>query len=310
LSDFAENRRKNRSNGPRAADGPDAAGASAAVTQSGLVHFLRPAMASEAQPMSAHRRCFSVESLEPRRLLAAAPPTLADGLLRVWGSIDPDEIRIAISATDATRLVVTVNDIVNTFPLDSVERIRVELGQGDDEAIVNQLTGVILQPIIMLGGLGADILSGGNGRDNLLGGDGDDILSGAGRADTLDGGDGEDNLFGGARRDLLLGGLGQDLMLGGLGGDTLRGGLDADFILGGIGADLLEGQGGADYLLGQLGIDIVRGGDGDDDLTGGLGIDLLFGGDGNDDFFDVVGEILDFFDDAGENLTNLLNFRD
>ena len=259
--------------------------------------------------MSVHSRTL-IESLEPRRLLAAAPPTLADGVLRIWGSIDADEVRIAISAIDATRLVVTVNDVVNSFSLNAIERIRVELGQGDDHAIVNQLTGIILQPIIMLGGLGDDILAGGNGRDNLLGGDGDDILSGAGRADTLDGGDGEDNLFGGARRDLLLGGLGEDLMLGGFGGDTLRGGLDADFILGGFGADLLEGQGGADHLLGQLGIDVIRGGDDDDDLAGGLGIDLLFGGEGNDDFFDtVVGEILDFFGDVGDNLTDLANFR-
>jgi Ca2+-binding RTX toxin-like protein len=260
--------------------------------------------------MSAQPNPYSLDSLEPRRLLAAAPPTLDDGVLRVWGSIDADEINIAISAIDATRLLVTVNDVVNTFPLDSVERIRVELGQGDDQAIVNQLTGIILQPIIMLGGLGNDILAGGNGRDDLLGGDGNDILSGAGRCDTLDGGDGDDNLFGGARRDRLLGGDGEDLMLGGFGADTLLGGLANDLLFGGVGNDILEGLAGADQLFGNLGIDVIRGGDDDDDLIGGLGIDLLWGDSGNDDFVDLVNEILDFFGDAGENLTTLEIFRD
>ncbi|HEY0706241.1 MAG TPA: calcium-binding protein, partial [Polyangia bacterium] len=80
----------------------------------------------------------------------------------------------------------------------------------------------------VLGGTGADTLTG-DARNNLLRG-------GAG-ADTLEGGDGNDNLQGDADGDNLYGGDGAD---------TLRGGGGNDNLYGGDGNDILEGDGGTD----------------------------------------------------------------
>jgi Ca2+-binding RTX toxin-like protein len=251
----------------------------------------------------------SLDPLEARRMLAAASPTLSDGLLTVYGSGGSDHIRIEHGAVDHTRLVITVNSAVTTFSSSSVERIRVNCGKGNDDAIVYQANGLVFQSVTMFGGIGQDTLAGGTGRDQLFGGDDNDILAGGWRRDTLDGGNGDDNLFGGGRRDLLIGGDGEDLLFGGPGGDTCRGGLGNDLIVGGLGSDVLEGDEAGDQLRGQSGNDTLRGGDGEDDLFGGLGTDQFFGGPGNDDFFGLPSEIKDASGDAGANTTTVLSFR-
>jgi Ca2+-binding RTX toxin-like protein len=250
-----------------------------------------------------------IDSLESRWLLAAATPTLSDGLLTIFGSGGSDHISISRGANDVSRLVINVNSAVTTFSAGSVERIRVNCGKGNDDAIVHQANGRIFQSVTMFGGLGHDTLAGASGRDQLFGGDDNDILAGAGRCDTLDGGNGHDNLFGGARRDLLIGGDGEDLLVGGSGADTCRGGLAGDLIISGSGSDVVEGEQGDDQLRGQSGNDTIRGADGDDDLFGALGIDQLFGGAGNDDFFGFPTEIKDPGGDAGENATEPSTFR-
>ena len=70
------------------------------------------------------------------------------------------------------------------------------------------------------GGLGDDVLNGGNGPDTLRGGDGDDILGGGNNEDTLSGGDGDDILRAGASNDVLWGGAGADRLAGNAGRDT------------------------------------------------------------------------------------------
>ncbi len=214
---------------------------------------------------------------------------------RVTGS-PPDNfigaIEIRVSATDAgpgTPLTVTDNFIIN------------------------------VQPNLIVGTAGADVLAGTGGVDQIMGLDGNDTLSGLGGDDILDGGNGNDilngnagndKLFGGAGDDTLNGNAGDDTMAGGMGGDTYVVDSAADVVteLAGQGIDTvqttlaayalganvenLERLGNADFtgagnalnnvITGGAGIDALDGGAGDDILNGGNGADILAGGEGND----------------------------
>jgi RTX calcium-binding nonapeptide repeat (4 copies) len=70
------------------------------------------------------------------------------------------------------------------------------------------------------GGLGSDLLTGGNLADRLNGGADSDKVDGAGGNDILRGGSGGDKLLGGLGRDTLKGGSGPDKLIGGPGRDT------------------------------------------------------------------------------------------
>jgi Ca2+-binding RTX toxin-like protein len=115
----------------------------------------------------------------------------------------------------------------------------------------------------------SDLLVGGIGADTLTGGGGKDILIGAVKAGSTDG----DRLLGGAGADLLLGGYGIEVTA-----DTLVGGNGDDTLSGGMGNDVLQGGAGNDFLS--------AGGDGSgpdlDRLVGGTGADTLAGGAGRD----------------------------
>ena len=161
----------------------------------------------------------------------------------------------------------------------------------------------------VIGGSGADSITGDGLANRLQGGAENDTLSGAAGADTLYGdagvdriyGGGDDDLaYGGADGDLIYGNDGLDTLFGDGGNDTLYGDAGNDVLDGGTEADALYGGTGNDTLYGQAGVDTLRGGDGDDllyggsenddlageagndTLYGGAGVDALAGGDGND----------------------------
>ncbi|HYI40517.1 MAG TPA: endo alpha-1,4 polygalactosaminidase [Allosphingosinicella sp.] len=94
---------------------------------------------------------------------------------------------------------------------------------------------------------GADILTGGDGPNQIDGGGGDDRIDGGAGADTLTGGAGDDRLDGGSGNDVLrLHGAGTDTALGGIGDDILFFGAtltSADVVDGGAGVDTLVVQG-------------------------------------------------------------------
>jgi Ca2+-binding RTX toxin-like protein len=80
----------------------------------------------------------------------------------------------------------------------------------------------------VIGGTGADILTGDVRNNVLRGGLGNDTLTGGSGNDTLLGEDGADDLYGGAGDDSLVGSTGADHFYGGDGNDVLQGdeGLD------------------------------------------------------------------------------------
>ena len=162
----------------------------------------------------------------------------------------------------------------------------------------------------VIGGTGADDITGNAGVNRLDGGPGADSVQGSGGNDTLVGGaDGAvDDYAGGAGRDTLtfagvatnldltIGGVsGTDgdiiagsveVLTGGTGNDTLNGNASANTLNGGPGDDTLFGNDGNDVLNGQVGNDTLNGGAHTDTLNGGNGgvgdADELNGGIGID----------------------------
>lgn len=151
-----------------------------------------------------------VESLEGRRMFAAAPPVAPfvddAGVLQVEGTNKADVIVVALSP-DLVNIDVTVNGVATSVPASSVTGgVNVTGGNGsDDIRVVEAVAGEFTLPVAM---------SGGNGKDTLVGGSGDDTLRGDNGKDALDGGDGNDTLDGGRGKDILLGGLGADHFIG------------------------------------------------------------------------------------------------
>ena len=158
---------------------------------------------------------------------------------------------------------------------------------------------------------------------NLVGGDGADFLSGDAGDDMLSGGAGNDTLYGGGGNDILSAGTGRDTLHGGVGDDILKPSLDYSSIVidGGNGEDTVDysdsplaafvflslgyGQQNlpsgyartdhytsienatgtnawGDTLYGDDEANTLKGLGGDDRILGFGGDDHLLGGDGND----------------------------
>jgi Ca2+-binding RTX toxin-like protein len=134
----------------------------------------------------------------------------------------------------------------------------------------------------VFGGDGADIIDSGIGDDSIDAGDGNDSVIAGDGLDTINGGDGADTVDGGLGNDDINGMAGFDSLIGGDGDDTLRGGADADVVAGDAGNDRIEGNSGNDTLNGGDDSDEIHGGSGNDVIEGDAGIDFLNGQSGND----------------------------
>jgi len=123
--------------------------------------------------------------------------------------------------------------------------------------------------LLLYGGQGNDLLTGGQGADSLYGNNGDDWINGGTDADLIYGNQGRDTLVGESGDDTFYGGQGADVLSGGAGNDVLFGNLGNDTISGGAGNDLMNGGGDIDYYF----------------FTSGSGVDSVAG-------FDVTADIL------------------
>ncbi len=166
------------------------------------------------------------ESLEQRVMFSAG--ALHGGTWLVRGDVDAnnrdDRIVIRQSEDDAGMLEAVVNDqVVSTRHADTVRRIRVKAGRGDDIVRIEAddlLDGVAVR---VLGQRGNDTLIGGATDETLIGGPGNDTLTGGVGADRLFGRGGDDWLYGGDGSDLLAGGRGMDHLFGDAQTDHIRG---------------------------------------------------------------------------------------
>jgi Ca2+-binding RTX toxin-like protein len=128
----------------------------------------------------------------------------------------------------------------------------------------------------VIGGTGADTLTGDAGANSLFGWDGDDVLRGGAGADLMDGGAGADMAD---YRDqtvavvvTLNGAVDATVSIGGVVEDRLR---NIEHVRSGSGADVLTGDSSANGLYGFAGDDVLRGGGGADALVGGTGVDVV-----------------------------------
>jgi hypothetical protein len=106
--------------------------------------------------------------------------------------------------------------------------------------------------------------------------------------EVVSGGVAADDLRGGFGRDVLSGGPGADRLKGRYGRDVLIGGSGADRLTGGSGSDGLQGD-GEDEADGTPGSDLLVGGPHSDFLDGGPEFDRLRAGGGNDEISDFDG---------------------
>lgn len=177
--------------------------------------------------------------------------------------------------------------------------LSTSVASGGDESIF-EIEGVI-------GGSGADTITGSTGDNWLIGGGGADSINGGDGNDTIEGGLGGDSLVGGAGTDNLsyansLTAVNADLSTGTATGegtdaisgfenltgsnlnDTLTGDGGANVIDGGANSDLVYGGAGNDTLIGGTGAgaDTLYGGADNDSIDAGAGADLVYGGTGAD----------------------------
>lgn len=154
----------------------------------------------------------------------------------------------------------------------------------------------------VIGGSGADKLTGstytgapaGFTRNNkLVGNGGNDTLAGLDGNDTIDGGLGTDQIIGGAGTDTADYGSRSDALVITLDGKANDGktgendaiNADVENASGGSGADKITGNASANVLKGNGGNDTIYGQAGNDTIDGGSGVDALYGDDGNDTFY-------------------------
>ncbi|WP_281401707.1 cadherin domain-containing protein [Microvirga soli] len=137
------------------------------------------------------------------------------------------------------------------------------------------------------GGVGADVMIGGGGRDTyIVDNVDDDVSEGTGGDDvdivetsvnySLEGRAGIEHMTATGSGNIKL--TGNDL------GNILTGNSGDNILLGGKGEDTLHGHNGNDSLDGGADNDTLTGGIGDDTLIGGAGINSLIGGAGNDTY--------------------------
>lgn len=223
----------------------------------------------------------------------------------VWRFASTSTFTLDLSDPAATHVLADGTTLVR------VERVYFGAGEGADA-----ITGGAASDTI-LGSGGSDTVDGGNGDDLLDGGDGLDTVRGGGGNDRIEsraGGVDADKIDGGTGRDALLldrtmtsvalildisnasveQALGDGTTIVGIeqlvsftagsASDVFVGGGLGDTVFGNGGDDRLDGRGGVDSLSGGVGEDTLLGGRANDALSGGSDNDSLDGGAGNDVF--------------------------
>jgi Ca2+-binding RTX toxin-like protein len=178
------------------------------------------------------------ETLESRRLFAAAPPVAtvveAGGVVDVTATKKADDIHVRLNADGVTLEVAHNGVVIGSYAASGVSLVRVDAGKGNDNVHVDAN---VLVATNLMGGVGNDILvaggaastmSGGAGKDSLTGSLFADMMAGDNGSDVMAGLDGNDNMNGGNGKDVLDAGNGDDLVVGGNGRDALTGGAGAD----------------------------------------------------------------------------------
>jgi Ca2+-binding RTX toxin-like protein len=211
--------------------------------------------------------------------------TVANGVLTIEGTPDPDTIAVTLNAKDTNAKVDLNGVLLGKFPLTELTGIAISGGAGADTLSVESS---ISLPATLSGGGGADSITGGGGDNVLVGAGGSDTLTGGGGTNLLiadklltyaDGPTGSDSLVGGSGFNIADFAYRTDNMTlanNGLstGGEIISSSVQA--IWGGTGSDSITGTTPGDFLSGGAGADTIQGG------SAGDANDLIVGGKGKD----------------------------
>lgn len=195
-----------------------------------------------------------------------------NGTLTVTGT-DKDDV-LSLTLNNAGEIEVKAgNELLGKFDADSVEKIKVSGGKGNDTITIHADIELASK---LRGQAGNDTIAGGSGNDKITGGGGADDLTGGDGDDRIRGGKGKDDVDGQAGTDDVHGGRGDDKVKGGKGTDALRGGHGKDKLAAGSGDDFLNGGDGADEMIGGKGADGCQDEDNENKLDDEDGDDATF----------------------------------
>lgn len=180
--------------------------------------------------------------------------TLADRVLRIFGTRNDDSIRVYRMSDNPDRFVVNLNGVKRSYAFADVRKIIVYGYSGDDNIAFNEANGVVAIRSMIRGGSGNDTVFGGSTRDSVWGEDGDDFVHTSNSNDEAFGGSGDDTLLGMSGADTLNGEEGADSVVGGSHQDVISGGFDQS-------DDILDGGTGEDVVFGTAVFEIFFGGE-------------------------------------------------
>ncbi len=170
-----------------------------------------------------------------------SPPKLANGALRITGTLNADSVVVSRFASNPNKLRVSYNGRVRAFHLRDISSIVVTTDAGNDSVQFDS----------SIGDLGIDVrIEGGAGSDTIRGTAGDD---------TILGGSGADRIYGGAGADSILADAGADILYGEGGNDSIFGGDAQDYLVAGVGKNLIRGDDGIDRIFANKLLDDLRG---------------------------------------------------
>ncbi len=270
--------------------------------------------------------------------------TLVDGgdgidTLSIFGNTVANTLTVAYNGTSITSIASTVASLLN------VEHVTADLSDGTDVLSYGTTSANVS---VNLGAHTASGFSAISNIENVVGGAGADTLTGDALANILGGGGGNDTLTGGAGTDTLTGDAGNDTFVAtvGDGNDTYTGGAGIDTydlhltsgrcdvtttsatsletgidtlnnienVIGSQGNDVISLNGNANVIDGQGGNDIIDAGGSNDVVIGGAGNDTMNGGAGNDTFQFAAGfgnDVINGFDanpNLGQDLLDLSGY--
>jgi hypothetical protein len=199
---------------------------------------------------------------------AGANPTitLSNGAVTATGTSLDDAAGITVASD---QLTVQIDGTTQSFSLESVNSITINLGAGNDSLTIG--AGVPAVTVKKSGG--NDSIAAHNSAD-----------------DTLNSGAGADSIKAISGNDLIVGGNGNETITAGNGNDTIRAGLGANSITAGNGSDVILALGSGNTIAAGTGNDTIVAGK-YSTVTGGGGDDLEWALNGHDTLIGNIGDL-------------------